>query len=163
MRGRLIFQFIAEIYPLKAGGSFDVDPDFKEPVVTSLDNADPQRNEGLPFRLPCQVNSKSFEELNMTASGNSPKSHIELLFHFRDLEKKGLVDEKSGLALLKPGDRLQAIYDIRGHMVLTIKTTPGLFIVEARPIGFGLCRFHPKRNLLLVSFDSRATSTRRIR
>ena len=176
MRGRLIFPFLAELHrldtqataiedpdgagPLEGG----YDPDFKESVLVDPDSdgiGEPIRKEHPFVRVPCQVEPKVFDELRMFASGNAPRSHIDLVFHFKDLERMGLVDKATGDALIRPGDRLSAIYDKTGELVQQIRTPPGLYVTEARPIGFGLCRTRPRRNLLLVSFSDRQQATRR--
>ena len=170
MRGRLIFPFFAELFRLDTAGTATTDPDgagpltsgydpdFKEPVgVDSNDDgiAEPVRIEHPAVRVPCQVEPKTFEELRMFAAGNSPRSRVELVFHFRDLERLGLVDAPTGEALVRPGDRLGAVYDTAGTLVQTVRTPPGLYVSEARPIGFGLHRPRPSRNLLLVAFEDR--------
>jgi hypothetical protein len=94
----------------------------------------------------------------MTSSGNAPRSRLELVFHFRDLERLGLVDAASGEVLVRPSDRLGALYDLEGDRVQAVRTPPGLYVTEARPIGFGLARRRPRRNLLLVAFADRRAS-----
>jgi hypothetical protein len=42
--------------------------------------------------------------------------------------------------------------------VQAVRTPPGLYVTEARPIGFGLHRRRPSRNLLFVSFQDRAAA-----
>ena len=91
----------------------------------------------------------------MFASGNAPRSRIDLVFHFKDLARMGLVDGDTGDALLRPGDRLGALYDKAGALVQEVRTPPGLYVTEARPIGFGLNMARPRRNLLLVAFEDR--------
>lgn len=170
MRGRLIFPFLAELFrldthamatvdpdgagPLEAG----YDPDFKEPVVVDQDDdgvGERVRAEHEPVRVPCQVDTKVFEELRMHASGNAPRSRIDLVFHFKDLERLGLVDAASGDALLRPGDRLAGLFDKAGELVQAVRTPPGLYVTEARPSGFGLNMARPRRNLLMVTFEDR--------
>ena len=170
MRGRLIFSFLAELFRLDthamatvdpdAAGPLETgyDPDFKEPVVVDQDDdgiGERIRAERDPVRVPCQVDTKVFEELRMFASGNAPRSRIDLIFHFKDLERLGLVDAASGDALVRPGDRLAALYDKAGALVQSVRTPPGLYVTEARPTGFGLNMARPRRNLLLVAFEDR--------
>lgn len=169
MRGRLIFPFLAEIHRLDTTGTGPLtsgyDPDFKEPVgVDSNDDGigEPVRIEHLGVRVPCQVEPKTFEQLRMFAAGNSPRSRIELVFHFRDLKQLGLVDGPTGEALVRPGDRLGALYDKAGALVQAVRTPPGLYVSEARPIGFGLHRPRPSRNLLLVAFEDRQLAAGRV-
>ena len=171
MRGRLIFPFLAEIHRLDTRAMAEgvpalglgpaYDDDFKEPVLVDGDGdgvGEPFRRELPPVRVPCQVEPEAFESLRMTSSGNAPRSRLELVFHFRDLERLGLVDAASGEALVRPSDRLGALYDLEGDHVQTVRTPPGLYVTEARPIGFGLARRRPRRNLLLVAFADRRAS-----
>ena len=97
----------------------------------------------------------------MHASGNAPRSRIDLVLHFKDLERMALIDPASGDALIRPSDRLGGIYDKTGALVQAIRTPPGLYVTEARPIGFGLNRSRPRRNLLLVTFNERPLAARR--
>ncbi|MCG8419633.1 MAG: hypothetical protein MJE77_17005 [Proteobacteria bacterium] len=176
MRGRLIFPFLAELFRLdtrsqamadpQGPGPFEgaMDPDFKEPVLVDPDDdgiGERIRHELPAIRIPCQIETKSFEEQRLFPSGNSPRSRLDLVFHFIELERRLLVDEVSGDALIRPGDRLGGIYDRANNLVQTIRMPPGLFVTEARPIGFGLHRRHPRRNLLLVTFQSRQLATGR--
>ncbi len=168
MRGRLIFQFQAEVIRLDRQAMATLepgyDPDFKEPVL--VDNNDDGvgeriRHEHPPIRIPCQVETKVFEDLQMMASGNAPQTKIHLVFHFKDLERMGLVDALTGKALMAPGDRLAALHDMQGHLVQAFISPNDLYVTEARPIGFGLNLRSPKRNLLLVTFEERTRASRR--
>lgn len=177
MRGRLIFPFLAELRRLDTAamastdpdgpgpltGGFD--PDFKEPVLVDRDGdgiAERERVEHPAIRVPCQVESKVFEDLRMLASGDSPRSDISLVFHFKDLERLGLVDAATGDALIRPNDRLAGLYDLGGLLVQTIRTPPGLYVTQAQPRGFGLGRSQPHRNLLLVTFEARQLAPTRV-
>jgi len=176
MRGSLIFAFLAELHrldtlvtaadpdgagPLTAG----YDPDFKEPVLVDPDDdglGQSTRREHPAVQVPCQVEPEVFEALAMFASGNSPSSQVKLVFHFRDLERLELVDPVSGEARVRVGDRLGALFDRGGALVQRIRTPPGLYVTEARPIGFGLFRPRPQRNLLLVTFEPRRFAAPRL-
>lgn len=172
MRGSLIFVFLAELFRLDTRSmaadpdgigpwTSGYDPDFKEQILVDADGdgiAEDGRREFLPVRVPCQVEPQALEVLRMTAAGNTPQSDLNLVFHFRDLERLALVDAASGEAMIRPGDRLGAIYDRAGTLVQSIRNPPGLFVVEARPIGFGLFRPRSSRNLLLVSLADRPAS-----
>jgi hypothetical protein len=165
-RGRLVFKFVAELHRLdtqaiEAARAYD--HDFKESVLVEGDDGvgERVRMEHAAVRLPCQVEPETFDALRMSAAGNSPASRLALLFHFVDLEREGLVDLVSGDALVRPGDRLGALYDGAGELVQFIRTPPGLYVIEARPIGFGLNRSRPRRNLLLVTFGDRPVAAGR--
>ncbi|MBI5547613.1 MAG: hypothetical protein HY901_27330 [Deltaproteobacteria bacterium] len=170
MRGRLIFPFLSEIArldsaataadpdgvgPLESG----YDQDFKETVLLPAGQgaAADARKEMPALLLPCQVEVGSFEALQQLASGNSPTTRVTLVFHFRDLEQRGLVDAASGDALLQVNDRLVAIRDQAGNVVQAVRTPPGLYAREVQPQSFGMGR---TRNLLIVSFEERQQGVR---
>lgn len=176
MHGRLIFSFVAELARLDTLGTATADPDgpasttsgydpdFKESVLVDENDdgvGERRRRELPPVRLPCQVEPYAFDAMRMLAAGNAPRSRIELVFHFSDLEREGLVDATTGDALVRPGDRLAALFDRAGALVQAIPSSPGLYATEARPIGFGLDLVRPRRNLLLVSFADRPLATAR--
>ena len=176
MRGSLIFAFLAELHRIDTQATAAVDPDgagplssgydpdFKEPLLVDPNDEGlgaSTRREHPPVQLPCQVEPDVFEALVMAASGNSPRSQVKLVFHFRDLERLGLVDLASGEARVRVGDRLGALLDRGGALVQRIRAPPGLYVTEARPIGFGLFRPRPQRNLLLVTFEPRSTAAPR--
>jgi hypothetical protein len=166
MRGRLINPFLAEIAQLDTAATATdpdgpgplttgYDPDFKETVV--LPASGDARREKPPLRVLCQVEVGTFEALQQLATGNSPNSKVTLVFHFRDLERMGLVDPATGDALVRVNDRLAAIRDLGGNLVQAIRTPPGLYATEVQPqsFGLGLCR-----NLLLVTFEERELGVR---
>lgn len=165
MRGRLVFTFMASLVRLDRAtmiaaspGPGGLDPDFHEPVLVDRDGdgvRERVRVELPPVRVPCQVEPETMDELRMFDAGNSPASTLRLVMHFRDLERLGLVNTRTGEPLIGPGDRLEGIYDRRGELVQRVRTPPGLFVNEARPIGWGLDLVRPRRNLLLVTFGDR--------
>lgn len=167
MRGRLINPFLAELAqldPVATAGDPDgpgpleagYDPDFQETVVVpdgTWRGRDARREKPSIF-VPCQIEVTSFGALQELATGNSPRSHLVLVFHVRDLEHLGLVDATTGEALLRVGDRLVSIRDFNtSELVQAIRTPPGLYITEAQPQGFGIGL---RRNLLFAIFDERA-------
>ena len=162
MRGSLIFKFLAEVYRLDtvamATQPPGYDDDFKEPALLDADGdgvGDAFRREHPPVRVPCQVEPETLDALRMTPSGNTPQSGLDLVFHFRDLERLGLVDVTTGEALIRTSDRLGGLFDTEGQLVWAVRTPPGLYVTEARHAGFGLFRRRPRRNLLVVSFNDR--------
>jgi hypothetical protein len=168
MRGRLINPFLAEIAQLDPGATAadpdgpgplesGYDPDFKETAMVpgaSWRGRD-ARKEKPPLQIPCQVEVATFGELQELLTGMSPRSHLILVFHFRDLEAMGLVEPATGGALLRVNDRLVSIRDYHtGEVVQTVRTPPGLYVTEAQPQSFGLGL--GQRNLLLATFNERA-------
>lgn len=159
MRGRLLNVFLAELAQLDtaatAAGPPGYDPIFREPKV-SYDDAGTRstgRREKALVRLPCQVETGTFEALRMTPTGDAPRSQLTLVFHFRDLEQAGLVDADNR-PTIRVNDRLNAIYDKAGAVVMQrFANPPGLFATEVTPSGFG---FGGRVNLLVVRFGDRA-------
>jgi len=159
---RLISKFLAQLHRLEritSGTSLPLmDPDFREPIAVDLDEdgiAETRRSELPPVRIPCQVESQTFEQLRMLPSGRAPRTSLDLVMHFRDLMQLELVDDE-GRARIGPGDRLSGIFTLDGAQVLPVQTPPGLYVTEARPTGFGLGLGRARRNLLLVTFSDRA-------
>lgn len=169
MRGRLLQIFSAELAQLDTAGTASdpdgpgpltsgYDPDFQETVLvpSAQGPGNDARREKPPLKVPCQIEVQTFGELAELATGNSPRSRLVLVFHFVDLERRGLVDPATGEALLRVGDRLVAIRDHRtGRLVQAIRTPPGLYLIEPQP-QFGLAG---QRNLLLATFGERALGT----
>jgi hypothetical protein len=151
-RGRLLFPFLAEL------GRFDAstttfDEDFKEGVLVDADDdgiGERRRGEHPSVRIPCQVEPERDDEQRVLPSGNAPRSRLALVMHFEDLERMSLVDASTGDAIVRPGDRLGALYTLGGALVQ--RFAPGLYVTEARSLGFGLGGM---RNLLLVRLSDR--------
>lgn len=142
------------------------DPDFHEPVVVDRDGdgiGERRRLELPAVRIPCQVEPRAMDDLQIHAAGNSPRSELQLVMHFRDLERLDLVEPATGAARVVPGDRLGALHTRDGELVQRFLDPPGLFVTEARPIGWGLHAVLPRRNLLLVTFEDRQQAVGRAR
>lgn len=158
-RGRLIFAFKAGIARLdpdaaRAAGSYD--ETFREPRIGT--DGEKRRHEMAVIQVPCQVEheyQKHSSELRPEPAGNTPRSRLRLVFHYKDLERMGLVDAETKRPLIRVGDRLDAIYEKDGTLVETIQTPPGLYCVEAQSHGYG---FSTKRNLLVCTFDDRVVA-----
>ena len=71
------------------------------------------------------------------------------------------MDAATGEALVRHGVRLAGLYDKAGRLVQAVRTPPGMYATATRPLGFGLGRHRPTRNLLLVTFEERRTATQR--
>lgn len=165
-RGRLINPFMAIIGRLDRNATREQSPDdagaapsgyddvFQEPlVVTDSDGTRDEARRERMIRVPCQVEDHAFQVQRMAVAGNNPDSRITLVFHFRDLERLGLVDPKTGIARISPNDRL---VEIRSYcctkLIQTIPDPPGLYATQALPTAFSLARM---RNLLIVTFQER--------
>ncbi len=165
LRGRLIFPFTIEIARLNLAGTA-ADPDAAGPLTSGFDSVFKETrllptSDGLGvstraetlIKLPGQFgNPQSMASLMEGQNGNLSPVEFEILFHFRTLESLGLIEASTGSALIKVGDRLNAIYSCcDGSLIQKIKNPPGAFITKAAPT-FGL---HNSRNLLICTFRSR--------
>lgn len=172
-RGRLIFPFLIGLRQLDTAATA-ADPDgageltsgydeiFREPerVLSDPDDqiGESARVEAAEIQFPVQIEPAQFERLEMMIGGESSNSRFAVITHFAELERLGLVEAATGRPTIRKGDRLQAIYNVRtGARIETIPNPPGLFIVQVQSRGFGL---GPERNLLLLSFEDRETSSR---
>lgn len=157
-RGRLIFPFTLEIAQLDLGATQTAgyDPDFREAGITSTPDGLGQSNRAetiiqIPGQQWVKSNSNNFMALKEMSTGNVASVQLLFVLHFADLEAAGLIEESTGLATIKVGDRLSAIYDSAGNLVQMMPPSPGVFITEAMPV-FGL---NGIRNLLEITFTSR--------
>jgi hypothetical protein len=107
-----------------------------------------------PIRLHAQIEMGRWQAMNQTQAGNIPDSRLTLVFHFDELEAKGLVDPDTGNALLRVNDRLVALYDRTGAIIEQSVglRSGGLFATEVQPAGLGL---GGRRNLLVTVWDDR--------
>jgi len=170
MRGRLIQRFLADLRQLdtEATAAADVDgsgpqtggydPDLREPIYVDETGTGTggvsSRREKASVMVPCQLDTGGDERLRQVGGGMAPESVLSLVFHFRDLERLGLV-AANGKALVDAGDRLAGIYDLSGTLVQDVPNPPGLFVVRSKTSGWGLNMRRPQRNLLLVEFGER--------
>ncbi len=172
MRGRLIFVFTAEIAQLDTAGTAadpdmtgpltsGYDPDFREPVRvpdSSARGSHSARKE-ITVRVPCQVDTKKGDLLQQLAAGAAPARSLTMLFHFADLERLGLVDVATGEAKIRINDRLVAVYDRAGAVLVQAWPDPaGMYATSSEPISFGLSG--GRRNLLRVVFAPREQGSR---
>jgi hypothetical protein len=169
-RGRLIRPFLVTIARLDThataadpDGSGDLeagyDDEFREPVIVPPSDTESSARGTVnrvesTVQLHAQIEEEDFMTLRMMSTGNSPNSLIRCVLHFKELEAEGLVDD-NGMPKLNVNDRLTAIHDRNGNLVMNVPDNPGLYCTEAQPRGHGLGY---KRNLLLMTFEERPRS-----
>lgn len=161
MRVRLINPFSAEIARLDTFATEQGDPGynktFGEPRVKTVDGVRVEgRKEKPSIFIPVQVEDRTWEAMKMMDAGNSPDIGIGLVAHYADLEAADLVDCVTGKVALNVNDRLVALRDKHGRIVSIVRTPPGLYCVEARPMSYGI---GGTLNLLLLLFEARAATT----
>lgn len=96
------------------------------------------RKELAPIRIPCQIETLTDETLRELAVGDAPVTDIYFVFHRKDLENLGLLDENRDV-IIKKGDRISHL-ERYGAAVGTITKTfsdPGLYIYEMRSKSWG--------------------------
>ncbi len=169
--GRLIEKFDFEIARLDTGSTSEdptgngdtidsgYDPDFGEPIVTtdSQGKRTPARKELPAIRIPAQFETIDIEMFQQMANGSSPNTKFNLIMHFRNLKKLGLVDATTGEALVRPRDRVIAVYMHRTNkLIQTFRTPPGIFVSQAAP----QLQLGQQRTLLIVTCEDRETGAR---
>lgn len=159
-RVRLIFPFTACLARLDTqatesttGGKPGYDHTFREPEVKIVDGKRvAARAEKNILRLKVQVEDRTWEALKAYDNGVSPEIAIGLVAHYYDLRQAGLVDI-DGKVAINVNDRLESIEDKNGLLVTKVRTPPGLYCIEARPMSYGIGR---SLNLLLLLFQERS-------
>jgi hypothetical protein len=170
--GLLLERVAAVIHRLDVAGTRSFDPPgpkssgyssaFREPVV--FDDAatgarTSARRELAPVRVPCQVESRTFEQLRQELGGDVPSSALVLVTHRKDLDALGLIDATSRAVSISVGDRVSAIerYGQPGSVVRPI-TAPGLYVFHVLPASWG---FGPDgHDLELIFLQERALGVR---
>lgn len=155
-RGRLIFPQLVVIERLntvktRAAGYDDV---FREPKNFTNTDGDREntRTDDL-IRLPCQIEDYTFRALRQLHAGDNPNSRYHFVFHFRDLEKQGLIDE-NGNPLITKNDRIVEVREkCRDKLIRKFEDDKQLYFTEPRE-GFGI---GPNRNLLVMIAEERET------
>lgn len=146
-----------------AGGSLTsgYDPDFREAVrVPDGTQAGRSARAEMPLiTIPAQIEDQDWKSLTMEPTGNDPTTTIVLVFHFRDLERLGLVDATTGNATCPiVGDRLDSILNPRTEQVEQKAPDPGVYCTQAIPRSYGLGA--QRRNLLVCTFAERGKARR---
>lgn len=164
MRGRLIQKFVAVICRLDAvstaavaGGGYDADFRTLVPVRDGSQAGASSRRELAELRVPCQVQRKVWGEDRPQAAGHEIAYDMNLILHWPDLERLGLV-EADGRAPFAQGDRIAALERLDGTVEEDFADPPGLYVVEATRAGHGLACFgSPRFNLLFLHcrFDAK--------
>jgi len=101
--------------------------------------------------LKAQVSNEQYDDLAALINGNELQHLVNLVFHFKDLVRVGMVDAVTGVARIRVDAQLTAYRNRRGILIQDIAAM-NMFAVEARPVAFGIGE---SRNLLQVRFDTR--------
>jgi hypothetical protein len=159
-RGKLIFPFRCvfacldtESTEAEAAGA-GYDHDFHEPVqVEDGTQLGYDARAELQRAIRCQIEPMAYDALRKYANGDSRTNWVTLVSHFSELERLGFVDA-GGNPMIRVNDRLAEIREdtMAQSLLLSIPATPGLYVTEVKPIGFGLGK---KRNLVEITLKAR--------
>jgi hypothetical protein len=140
----------AERGPANIQSGFD--DDFREIVVVStLSGTDlSEKLEQPPLFIPSQIENPVFDLLQQMNTGAQLDTKLVLVWTHKDLVALDLITP-TGEPLVRANDRLVSIRDKNFRVVEIIRTPPGLYVTEVRPL-FGLAQ---RRDLFLVSFEDR--------
>jgi len=115
------------------------DPDFSEPVVYDASNVRTSaRRELTAVRVPCQVETPRFEELQQAGAGIIANTSLILVVSRFDLERLSLLDPTTRAPLIRKSDRVSAIerYGVTGQSQQPL-ADDGLYVLEVRPASWG--------------------------
>jgi hypothetical protein len=140
----------AEHGPAQIQSGFD--DDFQEIVVVeALGVRHDDRLEQTSIFIPSQVETPVFDILRQLATGSQLDTKLNLIWAVKDLEAMGLIVPGTGEPVVRPSDRLVSIRDKNMKMVQIVRTPPGLYVSEVRPL-WGIAQ---RRDLFVVSFEDR--------
>lgn len=108
---------------------------YDDPVVLTRTSA---RREFAAVRVPCQIETRTFEQLRQELGGEVPTSAVVAVIHRRNLEELDLIDTTSRAAKILVGDRVSAIEQYRqpGTVVRPL-AGQGLFVFHVLPGSWG--------------------------
>jgi len=115
------------------------DPDFREPVAAQaaggLEVTD-ARVYGPELEIPCQLEIKTFEEIQMLEAGDDALTRVVFVLHRRDLEQLQLLDEETGNIILKKNDKIVRL-EKEGRKVLLPHEELYICRIDPGSAGFG--------------------------
>jgi hypothetical protein len=162
MRGRLINPYVADLrvpdIAATAAAQSDGSPsgydDAARSVRRVVDGSYRGRSarvEKPALKLRCQPEIEDLNKLALLLNGHMTDNLLRLVFHLRDFEREGLIDEQTGESKVFIGTRLDALYDRHGDKVLQrFGDPPGMYATEVMGRGY-----MGSRNLLIVTFEPR--------
>jgi hypothetical protein len=137
------------------------DPDFREPVLRPTGPSIPPvpaREETIlaPLEAQWRPETGDYNTLGQMLSGPSNKYDFNLLFHYIELEARGLIGP-DGVCIIKPRDRLVEIRVILTGQLLADFSSRPVFCTKAEDRSAGLPG--ATRNLFYCRFQEDEAST----
>jgi len=114
------------------------------------------RQEMAAIYVPCQIETRSFEELRMVIDGNAPITTLVLVTHRMHLETLGLIDPVTNDCLLKVGDRIAQIEKLNSPGVILQTFTKPLYVFQVLPASYG---FGPTGHDLEIIYTTHRSAT----
>ncbi len=161
-RGRLIFPKLVELArydpaATRATGGFD--RLMRETRVTNKNDGSARvtaREETL-VRVRAQIETSTYQSLAQGPLGNAPGGTMRVVCYGADLEAAELVDPETKRGILKPLDRLAAIYELDGTTLIlqlpTLEEKGYWQATQVQPCGFGFGFGGP--NLWELTFEGK--------
>jgi hypothetical protein len=122
------------------GGGLDgYDPDLREPrekQVAGGQAITATTVYGAEVKVPCQLETKQFEELHMLAQGDASENKVTVVLHRRDLTRLGLIEALTGRPTIKKGDKALR-FEKRGAIVLQFAEPLYVHQIAPGSAGFG--------------------------
>lgn len=113
---------------------------FREPVVfddATTGTRESARRESSAVRVPCQLETRTFEELRQELGGDVPTTALVMVTHRRDLERLELIDTTSRAPLIRVGDRVSAIEKFGQSGISARPLAAPLYVFHVLPASFG--------------------------
>lgn len=122
------------------------DEDYREPYkVENSGEVESTRRYKAPVRIPCQVETRSYEEVAQVAQGDASVTTMVFVLFNKDLTRLGLLrrsaDAPCGLlSLLKTSDRIDTIEQVAspGSVIQSFKGNDKLYIFQVLPGSWGM-------------------------
>lgn len=114
------------------------DPDFREPIALQASGGAPvtdTRVYGEDISIPCQIEFKTYEELQMIEAGDANLSKIAIVLHRRDLQRLGLLDADGNITI-KKGDKIVR-FEKNGRTTLVPHEQLWVYRIDPASQGFG--------------------------
>lgn len=108
------------------------------------------------IRIPCQVETQTFEQMQHALGGDAPVTNMVFVLHNSDLVSLGYLNITTGALDLKTDDRIDAIerYGLPGMPIRIF--SDGLYIYQIKPASWGMGTTGQDLQLVYTSLKPRS-------